>query len=67
VSSQGKRLRLLSKETQTAMAEATAVAEDSLGAVRTVRPARYCSPRLFSNLSPDGFKRIHVSAGPHSE
>jgi len=30
VSSQGKRLRLLSKETQTAMAEATAVAEAGL-------------------------------------
>jgi ATP-binding cassette subfamily B (MDR/TAP) protein 10 len=34
---QGRRLRVLSKETQTALAEATAVAEDSLGAIRTVR------------------------------
>ena len=34
---QGRRLRILSKETQTALAEATAVAEDSLGAIRTVR------------------------------
>ena len=34
---QGRRLRVLSKETQTALAEATAVAEDSLGAMRTVR------------------------------
>ena len=34
---QGRRLRLLSKETQTALAQATAVAEDSIGAVRTVR------------------------------
>jgi len=34
---QGKQLRMLSKQTQTALAEATAVAEDSLGAIRTVR------------------------------
>ena len=34
---QGRRLRVLSKLTQTALAEATAVAEDSLGAIRTVR------------------------------
>jgi ABC-type multidrug transport system fused ATPase/permease subunit len=34
---QGRRLRNLSKETQAALAEATAVAEDSLGAIRTVR------------------------------
>ena len=34
---QGRRLRVLSKQTQTALAEATAVAEDSLGAIRTVR------------------------------
>ena len=34
---QGRRLRILSKETQAALAEATAVAEDSLGAIRTVR------------------------------
>jgi ABC-type multidrug transport system fused ATPase/permease subunit len=34
---QGRILRVLSKETQTALAEATAVAEDSIGAVRTVR------------------------------
>ena len=33
----GRRLRVLSKETQTALAEAAAVAEDSLGAIRTVR------------------------------
>jgi ABC-type multidrug transport system fused ATPase/permease subunit len=34
---QGRRLRVLSRLTQTALAEATAVAEDSMGAIRTVR------------------------------
>ena len=61
---QGRRLRILSKATQTALAEATAVAEDSLGAIRTVRAfAREEDEAVHFNGAVDKALDVEMSYG----